>query len=51
MRLHEHYVCEHDYAGIEIVDTRWCLLLTAYASHMGEYVVRVGRCFSITSVR
>jgi hypothetical protein len=28
-------VCERDYAGMEVVDTKWCLLLTAYASRMG----------------
>jgi hypothetical protein len=44
-------VCERDHAGMEVVDTKWCLLLTAYVSRMGGFVVRVGRCFSITSLR
>jgi hypothetical protein len=35
VRLHDHYVCECDYDGMEIVDTMWCLLLTAHASRMG----------------
>jgi hypothetical protein len=35
MRLHEHSVCKRDYAGMEVVDAKWRLLLTAYASRIG----------------
>jgi hypothetical protein len=36
MKLHEHCVCEHHYAGMEIVDTMCCLLPTASASRRGD---------------